>query len=221
MSPSSSSPELFQRWQGLVPGLSAEQAQVLEDLVDEIIRWNRKIRLTSPASREALMLRLVDDSLLLAPHLKGQSLIDVGTGPGIPALPLAIALPQLQVASIEPIGKKVAFTRAFLSRHPQLTLRPHQGRVEAGSPGPWGRADTVLSRAFTAAEHWIPLGAQLLNPKGRLLVTLGQLPSESDLKALNQLASQQGLIFEGSWSGSLGGVSRAVLKYGGEGVAGG
>lgn len=59
------------RWEALVPGLMKSQSAQLEDLLDEIMRWNRRIRLTSDADRETLALRLVDDSLLLAPHLKG------------------------------------------------------------------------------------------------------------------------------------------------------
>lgn len=203
----------WRRWEALVPGLGERQAEELEDLVDEITRWNRRIRLTAPAARETLVLRLVDDSLLLAPHVKGSSLLDVGTGPGIPALPLAIVLPHLEVRTVEPIGKKVAFTRAFLARHPNLRVVPFIGRVEPNSPGEWGTADTVVSRAFTAAESWIPLGAPLVNPGGRLLVTTGVEPQGDELEKIEGIAREYGLVPDGTWSGTLADVSRTVLRF--------
>lgn len=205
--------ERYRRWEALVPGLRGDQAARLEDLVDEIQRWNRRIRLTADADREALVLRLIDDSLLLASHVRGTSLLDVGSGPGVPALPLAIALPHLDVRTVEPISKKVAFTRAFLARHPDLRVRPFIGRVEPGVPGPWGTADTVVSRAFKSADQWIPVGAPLVNPGGRLLVTTGIDPVGPDRVRIEEVASEAGLVPAGSWSGRLGNVSRAILRF--------
>lgn len=201
------------RWEALVPGLMKSQSAQLEDLLDEIMRWNRRIRLTSDADRETLALRLVDDSLLLAPHLKGASLLDVGSGPGIPALPLSIALPHLDVRTVEPIAKKVAFTRAFLSRHPDLRVRPYIGRVEPGVQGPWGVADSVVSRAFTAAERWIELGSLLVKPGGRLLVTTGIEPVGDARERIEEVAREQGLLPAGQWSGKLGDVTRSILLF--------
>ena len=205
----STSAENAARWHRLWPTLPAEAPAQLEDLLSEIERWNKKIKLTAPAPRAELALRIVDDSLLLLPHLVGDSVIDVGSGPGIPGLVLAIARPGLEVRTVESIAKKVAFTRAFLGRHPALRVRPFQGRAEGGVGEPWGTASTVLSRAFAAPATWIPIGAPLVAAGGRLLVTLG---SESG-EAGDTVAVARGLALGGSWSGTVGGVPRALRWY--------
>jgi 16S rRNA (guanine527-N7)-methyltransferase len=197
------------RWQRLWPALPAQAPAQLEDLLDELERWNRKIKLTAPAPRAELALRIIDDSLLLLPHLVGETVIDVGSGPGIPGLVLAIARPELEVRTVEAIAKKVAFTRAFLGRHPALRVRPFQGRAEGREGEPWGTASTVLSRAFAAPTTWIPIGAPLVAHGGRLMVTLGSTQGEEG----DAVAETHGLRLGGSWSGSVGGVPRALRWY--------
>lgn len=197
------------RWQRLVPELPAAAPAQFEDLLDEIERWNRRIKLTSPGTREELAVRLIDDSLLLVPHLRGRTLVDVGTGPGIPALPLAMARPDMEVRCVEAIAKKVAFTRAFLARHPTLNVRPFNARAEGRADEPWAPADTVLSRAFTAPVPWIRTGAPLVAPGGRLIVTLGQGTGEE----ADDVARSLGLEPAGAWTGHLGPVRRALRWY--------
>jgi 16S rRNA (guanine527-N7)-methyltransferase len=197
------------RWQRLWPALPSQGPAQLEDLLDELERWNRKIKLTAPAPRAELALRIVDDSLLLLPHLVGETVVDIGSGPGIPGLVLAIAQPELEVRTVEAIAKKVAFTRAFLGRHPALRVRPFQGRAEGRAGEPWGTASTVLSRAFAAPTTWIPIGAPLVTPGGRLMVTLGATTGEEG----DPVAASHGLLLGGSWSGSVGGVPRALRWY--------
>jgi 16S rRNA (guanine527-N7)-methyltransferase len=198
------------RWKKLVPDLPPTAPAQFEDLLDELERWNRRIKLTSPASREELALRIVDDSLVLVPFLKGPVVIDIGSGPGVPGLLLAIARqPSLEVRTVEAIAKKVAFTRSFLARHPALRVRPFTGRASGRPDEPWATGDTVLSRALTAPAAWIPLGAPLVGPGGRLLVTLGAGTGEE----ADPVAAQHGLQAAGAWSGTVGTVRRAVRWY--------
>ena len=197
------------RWRRLCPTLPASAPAVFESLLDELERWNKKIKLTAPAPRAELALRVVDDSLLLVPHLVGETLIDVGTGPGIPGLVLAAACPGLEVRTVEAIAKKVAFTRAFHGLHPALRVRPFTGRAEGRVDEPWGRASTVVSRAFAAPSQWIPIGAPLVQPGGRLIVMLGA----SDGAEGDAVAEAHGLSLSGHWSGRLGGVPRALRWY--------
>lgn len=199
------------RWKAAVESLPEEAPAILEDLVSQLGHWNKRIKLTAPGSDEELARRLVDDGLQLVAFVKGETLIDVGSGPGIPALVLAAALPHLQVRSVEPISKKVAFTRSFLSRHPGLALRvkPFTGRAEGRSEEPWGRADTVVSRAFTAPEAWVKIGAPLVAGGGRLIVTLGTGTGEE----ADPVARSLGLEYGGRWRGELFGVPRALRWY--------
>jgi 16S rRNA (guanine527-N7)-methyltransferase len=197
------------RWRKLVPDLPAEAPARFEDLLEELGRWNKKIKLTAPGSHDDLALRLIDDTLLLIPHLVGPTVTDVGSGPGIPGLPIAIARPELEVQTVEAIAKKVAFTRAFLAKHPALRVRPYQGRAEGQANEAWGQASTVLSRAFTAPIEWVKIGAPLVAPGGRLLVTLG---AGTGVEA-DEVAASFGLKLGGSWSGHVGGVPRALRWY--------
>ncbi len=201
--------ERADRWRAVVPDLAAEAPALFEDFLDEIERWNRRIKLTAPGSRSELATRLIDDTLLLLPHVIGPSVIDVGSGPGVPGLPLAIARPGLEVRTVEAIAKKVAFTRAYLARQPSLQVRPFQGRAE-GRPGePWGTASTVVSRAFTSPREWIRIGAPLVAPGGRLIVTLGAgTGADADTVAV-----EHGLVYGGYWAGECGGIPRALRWY--------
>jgi len=198
-----------ERWEALAGGLPRGAVAILTDLVDELVKWNRKIKLTAPGTRDELARRLVDDSLLLVPFVRGPVVVDVGSGPGIPGLVLAAALPGVEVRTVESIAKKVAFTRSFAARHPGLKLRPFTGRAEGRADEAWAGGDTVLSRAFTAPGPWVAVGAPLVKPGGRLLVTLGSDPGvEAD-----GAAAAQGLAAGGVWSGRLFGVTRAVRWY--------
>lgn len=197
------------RWRTLCPALPDDAPALLEALVEELGRWNRRIKLTAPGTHEQLARRLVDDGLQLVAHVRGRTLIDVGTGPGIPALVLAAALPELEVRCVEAISKKVAFTRAFVALHPRLRVTPFTGRAEGRSDEPWGLADTVVSRAFRAPEAWVRIGAPLVAPGGRLLVTLANSTGEE----ADSLARSMGLEVGGFWRGELDGVPRGLRWY--------
>jgi 16S rRNA (guanine527-N7)-methyltransferase len=198
-----------ERWQALAPELPPDAPARLEDLLDEIIRWNQRIRLTAPASRDELAFRIVDDSLALLPFVVGSVLIDIGSGPGVPALPIAIARPGLQVRTVEAIAKKVAFTRAFLARHSDLRVQPFHGRAAGKSTEPWAPGDTVVSRALTAPTEWIPLGAPLVREGGRLLVTLGAGTGEEG----DAPARELGLHLGGFQSVATGEAKRGLRWY--------
>jgi 16S rRNA (guanine527-N7)-methyltransferase len=209
MGPAVAEPAAHGRWRALDPSLTPAALAQLEDLLSELERWNRRIKLTAPGTREDLRERIVEDSLLLLPFLVGPVLLDIGSGPGVPGLPLAIARPGWEVRTVEAIAKKVAFTRAFLARHPTLTVRPFQGRSEGRVDEPWAGASTVVSRALTAPLEWVRLGAPLVAPGGRLIVTLGAgTGGEAD-----EEAARFGLVPGGHWSGRLGGAPRALRWY--------
>lgn len=197
------------RWQALVPDLPPGAPALFEDFLGELARWNRRIKLTSPAPLDELARRIVDDALLLVPHLRGRTVVDVGSGPGVPGVLLAIAVPGLEVRTVEAIAKKVAFTRAFLARHPALAVRPFHGRAEGRSGEPWAPADTVVSRAFTAPEAWVRVAAPLVAPKGRIIVTLGAGSGEE----ADPVARSLGFEPAGAWVGRVGEARRALRFY--------
>ena len=136
----------------------------------------------------------------------------MGSGAGLPGIPLAIALPALSVTCCDSVAKKVAFVKA-VSAELELRVRGVAARA-AGEPEREGlpRAEVVVSRAFAEPGAWLPLAARYLAPGGRVLATLGR---EADEEALRRAGAAAGLAlvavrrFELPGSGS----RRAVATF--------
>ncbi|MCK5913160.1 MAG: 16S rRNA (guanine(527)-N(7))-methyltransferase RsmG [Desulfuromusa sp.] len=159
-------------------GLQLSAATIEKEIgfLDELLRWNKQTNLTSIKDRDEAIEKHLLDSLLLLPHLDGSELMmDMGSGGGLPGIPLAIALPALRVVSIDSVGKKVNFQKHIkrLLRLDNLTVL--QSRVEDLDSGDLGREkyDLIVSRAFSSLETslcyaapWLKLGGRLLAMKG-------------------------------------------------------
>ena len=92
--------------------VSLETVSRLEQLVDELLRWNRRRNLTAITSHQEVLEKLLVDSLALLPFLRCPGrLLDLGSGAGFPALPLKITCPALEVVSVDAAAKKIAFQR--------------------------------------------------------------------------------------------------------------
>jgi 16S rRNA (guanine527-N7)-methyltransferase len=136
-----------------------------------LLTWNQRINLTGAASLDELALEHLPDSFALASRFERDArarVVDVGSGGGLPALPLALLRPALALRLIEPIAKKTAFLRTAV-RELGLGERVvvHAGRAE---PSATGDFDAALSRATLAPEKWAPLGLGLVRPGGRVFV---------------------------------------------------
>jgi 16S rRNA (guanine527-N7)-methyltransferase len=158
---------------------------------NELLKWNRKVNLTAiTAPREVADKHLLD-SLAVLPELgSARSLLDLGAGAGLPGIPLAIALPQLEVTLAESVAKKVGFMKhaiATLKLAPRV--RAAQARA-AGSPDTEGlpRAEVIISRALMDVGPWLQLARAYLAAQGRVLAMLGQAPDEAVLDAMAQQA---------------------------------
>jgi 16S rRNA (guanine527-N7)-methyltransferase len=140
----------------------------------ELIKWNRAYNLTATRDAGEIVTRHVLDSLALLPLLHGR-VLDVGSGAGFPAVPLALARPDLDVTALDSNGKKARFLR-----HVQRTLEiPNlaivESRVEHFRPAqPF---DVVVSRAFGALGEFFALTKNLLAPAGEWVAMKGKLDS--------------------------------------------
>jgi 16S rRNA (guanine527-N7)-methyltransferase len=199
-------------------GLSASALERLERYADRLLVWNRKVNLTAITDPAELAEKHLVDSLALLPELAGAAtLLDVGSGAGLPGIPLAIALPSLDVTCCDTVAKKVAFVKAVSA---ELGIRVRGVAARAGGdPEREGlpRAEVVVSRAFADPEHWLPLGARYLSPRGRVLAMLGR---EADEDGLRRAAATAGLElsairrFTLPRSGALRGVATFVARVG-------
>lgn len=157
---------------------SAEVDKLLY-LLTQLMQWNTAYNLTAirdPA--EALRLHILD-SLSIFSYITGPGVLDVGTGPGFPALPLAIALPDIRFTALDSNGKKIRFIRQMVHELGLKNVEPVQSRVEMHK----GQYQQITSRAFADLQLFIQLTEPLLAPQGQWLAMKSQT-AQTELSAL-------------------------------------
>jgi 16S rRNA (guanine527-N7)-methyltransferase len=157
--------------------LAGELASPLLAYLDLLARWNRAYNLTAVRDPREMVPRHLLDSLAMEPFLDGiASLADLGTGPGLPGIPLAIARPALRVTLVEANGKKARFLREAVRSLPLPNARVAEARIEALDEA--GAYDAITARALATLPQIIELGGHLLKPAGKLLAMKGVVPDE-------------------------------------------
>lgn len=157
---------------GLDPALSAPLLAYLSLL----LRWNRTYNLTAIRDPEEMVTRHLLDSLAMHAYVRPGALADLGTGPGLPGIPLAIARPDLQVTLVESNGKKARFLREAVRQLKLGNARVAESRAEAvAEPGAY---EQITARALDTLAGIIAVGGHLLSPSGRLLAMKGVNPVE-------------------------------------------
>ena len=157
----------------LDPALAAP----LLDYLALLARWNATYNLTAVRDPREMLARHLLDSLAMQPFVRGLgSLADLGTGPGLPGIPLAIAAPGLQVTLVESNGKKARFLREAVRRLGLGNVAVAESRIEAFRPE--AAFDAITARALATLPLILELGGHLLAPGGRLLAMKGVLPDE-------------------------------------------
>ncbi|MCK9488545.1 MAG: 16S rRNA (guanine(527)-N(7))-methyltransferase RsmG [Xanthomonadales bacterium] len=142
-----------------------------------LARWNRTYNLSAVRDPDQMLVRHLFDSLAVAAHVHGRRLADIGTGPGLPGIPLALAMPELQVLLVDSNGKKARFLReAVRTLGLGERCQVSQARVEALADS--AGYDTVTSRAFASLADFIAGSRDLLAPGGRWLALKGQRPDD-------------------------------------------
>ena len=157
-------------------GVAAPAAALdqLLDYVDLLMRWNATYNLTAVRDPAEMVTRHLLDSLAVAPFVRGDTLADLGTGAGLPGIPLAILAPERRHTLIDSNGKKTRFLREAVRQLGLGNVRVEQARVEAAR----GSYDCITARAFAALKQMLALGGHLLAPEGVWLALKGQLETE-------------------------------------------
>jgi len=160
---------------GLVlPQLAEQQLCAYLRLLE---KWNRIYNLTAIRDVRQMVTQHVHDSLSVLPYVQGvKTLADVGSGAGLPGIPLAIACPELAVTLIETNSKKTSFLQQVKIELKLDNLQVHTGRVEDYQPQ--HHFERVISRAFADLTLFVRLAGGLLQHNGRLLAMKGQVPDE-------------------------------------------
>ncbi|EGV4104790.1 16S rRNA (guanine(527)-N(7))-methyltransferase RsmG [Salmonella enterica] len=156
--------------------LTDHQKTLLVAYVDMLHKWNKAYNLTSVRDPNEMLVRHILDSIVVAPYLQGQRFIDVGTGPGLPGIPLAIVLPDAHFTLLDSLGKRVRFLRQVQHELKLKNITPVQSRVEAYPSEP--PFDGVISRAFASLNDMVSWCHHLPGEKGRFYALKGQLPGD-------------------------------------------
>jgi 16S rRNA (guanine527-N7)-methyltransferase len=139
-------------------------------------KWNRVYNLTAVRDPERMVSHHLLDSLAAVPYFQGETVLDVGSGGGLPGIPLAIARPELRVTLVDSIAKKTTFLLQVKAELGLGNLDVVTSRVENYRPD--ARFNVVTSRAFSDLKEFVNLTRHLLMPGGRWLAMKGVLPHE-------------------------------------------
>ena len=126
------------------------QKDQLIQLVQLLNKWNKAYNLTSVRDPQEMLVKHILDSIVVSSYLQGDRFIDVGTGPGLPGLPLAIINPTKQFVLLDSLGKRISFIRNAVRELGLTNVEPVLSRVEEYQSEQ--KFDGVLSRAFASLK---------------------------------------------------------------------
>ena len=154
--------------------LTASVQNRLIDFLHLLVKWNRAYNLTAVRQPEQMVVRHLLDSLVIGPNLQGNRVLDVGTGAGLPGIPLALAYPDYHFTLLDSNGKKIRFVTQAVAELGLANVDVIQSRVEAFQPG--SRFDTITARAYASIEELVSQTTHLLADEGKYLIMKGVYP---------------------------------------------
>lgn len=156
--------------------LNAQQQQQLLDYLTLLERWNKTYNLTAVRNTNDMLVRHIMDSLVVMPWLTGKRFIDVGTGAGLPGIPLAVAMPDCTFTLLDSLGKRVRFLRQVQHQLALKNINIQQTRVEDFLTDiPF---DGVISRAFASLSDMVNWCKHLTDNNGLFYALKGQQPTD-------------------------------------------
>jgi len=160
--------------------LPQSQIEKLIEYLNLLIKWNKAYNLTSVRDPQEMVSRHLIDSLSILPYVDGKRIIDVGSGPGLPGIPLAICRPDVDVTTLDSNGKKTRFQIQAKTALGLDNLTVINERVEKYQVEPF---DQVVSRAFASLQDMLHWTAHLCKNDGIFIAMKGLYP-EDELKAM-------------------------------------
>jgi 16S rRNA (guanine527-N7)-methyltransferase len=159
---------------------TSQQAKLI-DFLQLLHKWNQRVNLTAITTYEEMLTKHLLDSLSVAPYIKGDFILDVGTGAGFPGLPLACYYPNKQFVLLDSNGKKVAFLQYVKAQLAITNIKVEQQRLENFSTT--DEFDVIISRAVGKINELVEPMTRLLAPCGKIILMQGKL-EEHELKGL-------------------------------------
>ena len=172
----------------LESGLARLSIELSDDKIDKLLayhallfKWNKAYNLTAVRDPELMISRHLLDSLSILPHVDGQSILDVGTGPGLPGIPLSICHPDKTLTLLDSNGKKTRFLVQAKMELKLDNMTPVQARIESFEGGLF---DSITSRAFATLKDMVDGSIHLLKPGGHFYAMKGLYP-EGEIEQLD------------------------------------
>jgi 16S rRNA (guanine527-N7)-methyltransferase len=170
--------------------LAGEQLRDFQLFATELKKWNLRVNLTAITDDGEIAVKHIADSLFLSRQLDGaERVLDVGSGAGIPAIPLKIAMPGLEMVSVDAVGKKIHFQRHVARLLRLQRFQALHARVESLHATHGRLFDVITSRAFSDLGLFVRLTAPLLAEGGRLIAMKGPAAGDEMEEAKTALAA--------------------------------
>lgn len=156
--------------------ISDSQVDLLVKYVELLDKWNKAYNLTSVRDPIEMLSKHIVDSIVVSEYLTGEHFIDVGTGPGLPGIPLAIINPDKHFVLLDSLGKRVRFLNQVKIELGLTNIEPVQSRVEDFSAQT--RLDGVLSRAFASISDMVNWCHHLIDTDASFYAMKGQIAED-------------------------------------------
>ena len=165
---------------------TVEKIDQLLAFIKLIAKWNKAYNLTAVRNNEDMARLHILDSLAILPYIEGKRVIDIGTGAGLPGIPLAIFLPEVEFVLLDSNAKKTRFVQQVILELKLKNVSVIHSRAEDYQPELG--FDSVTTRAFSSLPDMVKMTAHLLNPNGVILAMKGQIP-EAELAEIKTTAT--------------------------------
>jgi 16S rRNA (guanine527-N7)-methyltransferase len=173
----------------LVDGIHSINLSISEDKIELLLvfiklieKWNKAYNLTAVRDREEMVRLHLLDSLAIIPYIEGKRVIDIGTGAGLPGIPLAVCLPETRFTLLDSNAKKTRFVQQAVLELKLKNVEVCHNRVETYHPE--NNFNTAITRAFAGLSNIVELTAHLLTKDGVLLAMKGRRP-DSELEQVS------------------------------------
>lgn len=180
--------------------LSRENIRAFETFAAELIKWNRKVNLTAITDESEIAIKHFIDCLHLAPYILNEDiLLDIGSGGGLPVIPLKIVKPETMMVSVDAVGKKINFQRHVIRLLGLQKIEALHSRIEDLHKTHAGKYSLITSRAFTRLDQFVSLAAPLLAENGRIIAMKG-LAVDDEIAISNDLLRSLGFSITSQYS---------------------
>ncbi|HJP05410.1 MAG: 16S rRNA (guanine(527)-N(7))-methyltransferase RsmG [Chromatiales bacterium] len=166
--------------------VDVELTTKLTTFLGELQRWNKAYNLTAVRDPGAMVSKHIFDSLTALPFVHGKTILDVGTGAGLPGIPLALCLPGCHFVLLDSNGKKIRFVQHAIAELGLTNVEARQSRVEELGNESF---DTIICRAYTSLTGYVQSSGRLVNDSGRLVAMKGKYPQAE----LDELPAEWGV----------------------------